>query len=144
MILNEEGSSEIELNAAPGKLHLAIAHPTTDIVSVEVVRGSARIINITKVDEHVTQVVIIVGEAGTITISLRAGSDAALNPAYATIKYEAVPTTPTSTTTPATTSQTTTPTSPVPADNTLLYAGIVTAIIIISGVLVFIMTRKKK
>jgi hypothetical protein len=164
MILNEEGSSETELNAAPGKLHLVIAHPTTDIVSVEVMRGSARIINITKVDEHVTQVVIIVDKAGTITISLRAGSDAALNSAYVTIKYEAVPTTTTSptttltttlttptstttpattpTTTPATTSQTATLTSPVPADNTLLYAGIVTAIII-SGVLVFIMIRKK-
>jgi len=55
-------------------------------------------------------------------------------------------TTPTTTptTTPATTSQTATLTSPVPADNTLLYTGIVIAIIIISGVLVSIMTRKKK
>jgi photosystem II stability/assembly factor-like uncharacterized protein len=109
----------------------------------------------------------------TVTFSLITLTTTTLTTTLTTISTTTPVTTPTTTptttpksTTPATTSTTiqttiTTPTttsitasttalssiptltSPVPTGNTLLYAGIVTAIIIISGVLIFIMIRKK-
>ena len=92
LLLNEEGGSEIELSVVPGRLHLVVAHPTTDSVSVEIVRGLAKVVNVTQVGGRVTRVAVLVEEAGTVVLSLKAGSDAALNPAYVNVKQEATPT----------------------------------------------------
>jgi hypothetical protein len=122
VLLNEEGGTEIELNTAPSKLHIVVAHPTTDAISIEVVKGLAKVVNITKADHHVTYVVIDVEKGGSILLSLRAGSDASLNQAYVSVKQETltpapapVPTTVTTTiTTTIITTYTTTQTVAVP------------------------------
>jgi len=106
LILNEEGSTNIELNIEPGKLYLIIAHPTTDKVQISVSKGAAKITNIVKIDEHLSQAIVKVSSSGALEISLRAGSEASLNPIYLTIKFEAY--TPTVTTTTTTQTATTT------------------------------------
>ena len=100
VLLNEEGGTEIELNTTSGRLHLVVAHPTTDVISIGIVKGSARIINITKADNKVTYAVIEVGKPGTIVLSLRASSDASLNSAYVSARQEALAPTPAPTPTP--------------------------------------------
>jgi hypothetical protein len=90
ILLNEEGGTEITLNTTSGRLHLVIAHPTTDAVSIEIVKGFARIVNITRDSNRVTYVVIEVGKPGTMVLSLRASSDASLNPTYISVKQEAL------------------------------------------------------
>lgn len=77
---------ELTTNAS-GTFHVLVAHPTTDEVKAEVLRGPARIINITRVAEQLTSVTIE-ASAGTVTLGLRAGSQSALNPAYAAVKLE--------------------------------------------------------
>ena len=117
LLLNEEGGSEIELNVSPGRLYLIIAHPTTDTVHVKIEEGPAKIINITKVDVHVTQVVVEVSESSALVVSLRAGSDSSLNSAYVVAKLESAvavtPTPATATTTTITMTTTVTETATV-------------------------------
>ncbi len=113
LILNEEGSSEIELNTEPGTLYLLVAHPTTQSVNVNIVRGSAKVVSVTKVDPYVTQVVIEISGSGTIVVSLSAGSNESLNPAYVTVKYNAYTPKPTQITSYPTQTTTTTSIPPI-------------------------------
>jgi len=124
VLLNEEGGAEIELNTAPGRLHLVVAHPTTDVISIEIVKGFVRVINITRAGNRVTYAIIEVEKPGTIVLLLRAGSDASLNPAYVSIKQEVLAPTPTTTvtvtiTTTIATTYTTTHTITVPTTITV-------------------------
>ncbi|PUA33204.1 MAG: hypothetical protein B7O98_01855 [Zestosphaera tikiterensis] len=113
LMLNEEGGAEVKLDLTPGRLYLVIAHPTSD-VSVGVAEGPAKIVNITKTDNHITQVAIEVEGYGSVVISLKAGSEASLNPAYLTAKFESYPTlTETTTATTVTTTVTVTKTTTV-------------------------------
>ncbi|MDK6027923.1 hypothetical protein QPL79_00895 [Ignisphaera sp. 4213-co] len=121
LMLNEEGASEIELNLAPGVLHLVIAHPTTENISINVVRGLAEIINISKEDLHITHAIIRIRSGGTIAVSLRAGSLTSLNSAYVLAKHEemATPTITTTQTQTVTTTITTTTTVTIATTITL-------------------------
>jgi len=132
VLLNEEGGTEIELSAAPGKLHLVVAHPTADAIGIEIVKGFAKVVNITKAGSRVTYAVIEVEKSGAIVLSLRACSDTSLNPAYVSTKQEALAPTPTPTpatvtvTTTVTTTYTTTQTMVVPTVVTTTYVTTIT------------------
>jgi len=90
LILNEEGYTKIELSANASEiLRVLIAHPTSDDVKVEVLGGSAEI-NMTKVAEQLTLVIVEATEAGKVTLGLRAGSQSALSPAYVAVKQEVI------------------------------------------------------
>jgi uncharacterized membrane protein len=128
VLLNEEGGTEIELSTAPGKLHLVVAHPTADAIGIEIMKGFAKVVNITKAGSRVTYAVIEVEKSGAIVLSLRAGSDTSLNPAYVSAKQEAlapIPT-PTPTPTPATVTVTTTVTTAYTTTETVVVPTTVT------------------
>jgi uncharacterized membrane protein len=124
VLLNEEGGTEIELSTAPGKLHLVVAHPTADAIGIEIVKGFAKVVNITKAGSRVTYAVIEVEKSGAIVLSLRAGSDTSLNPAYVSVKQEALAPTPTPT--PATLTVTTTVTTTYTTTETVVVPTVVT------------------
>jgi hypothetical protein len=128
VLLNEEGGTEIELSADPGKLHLVVAHPTTDVISIEIVKGFAKVVNITKADPHVTYVVIEVEKSGSIVLSLRAGSDASLNQAYVSVKQEALAPTPAPTPATVTVTMPTTITTTYTTTQTIAVPTVVTTI----------------
>ena len=93
LILNEEGYAKIKLfTNASELLHILVAHPTSDGVKVEVLEGLARIANITKVTEGLTRVTVEAAETGKVTLGFRfkVSSELVLNPAYASVKQEAV------------------------------------------------------
>ncbi|MGC8975548.1 MAG: hypothetical protein ACP5KB_05060 [Thermoprotei archaeon] len=134
LLMNEEGGNEIELNLPPGTLHLVVAHPTTDTIYTEVVNGSAEIVNATKVDTHITHVVIKIKVEEAVVLSLRAGSSSSLNSAYITARH----TLPTETTTP-TTKYTETP--------AIVERGTVTAVAVVAviiAVISYLMLRKRQ
>ena len=118
VLLNEEGGTEIELNATQSRLHLVVAHPTTDAISIGIAKGFAKAVNITA-SNRVTYAVIEVEKPGTIVLLLRAGSDSSLNPAYVSIKQEALAPAPATVTTTVTTTYTTTNTVTIPTTTTL-------------------------
>jgi hypothetical protein len=118
VLLNEEGGTEIELNTTPSKLHLVVAHPTTDAISIGIAKGFAKVVNITA-SGRVTYAVIEVEKPGTIVLALKAGSDSSLNPAYVSIKQEALAPATTTVTTTITTTYTTTYTVTIPTTTTL-------------------------
>jgi hypothetical protein len=39
----------VELSVVPGRSHLVVAHPTKDSVSIGVVGGLARVVNVTRI-----------------------------------------------------------------------------------------------
>lgn len=122
LILNEEGYAEVQFPAnTSARLYITVAHPTSDEIKVEVLRGPARITNSTKIAEGVTVITIEPTGVGELTLGFRAGSQASLNPAYIVVKQETITpitittTTPTTTQTPATPTATQTPTqTPTP------------------------------
>jgi uncharacterized membrane protein len=124
VLLNEEGGTEIELSTAPGKLHLVVAHPTADAIGIEIMKDFAKVVNITKAGSRITYAVIEVEKSGAIVLSLRAGSDTSLNPAYVSTKQEAL--TPTPTPTPATVTVTTTVTTTYTTTQTIVVPTVVT------------------
>jgi hypothetical protein len=87
IVLNEEGSSYIDIVTKAGKLHVVIAHPTTDKIEVTGITGSYKNITLATRD-RITVITIEVQTEGTIKIGLKASSDSSLNPAYLEIKYE--------------------------------------------------------
>lgn len=108
LILNEEGGAEIKLSLSTGRLYIAIAHPTSNVY-IDIAKGDAKIVNITRISDTVTKIVVDVEKSGDVVLLLKAGSEASLNSIYVTIKFEAYATTtsPTTTTTPVTTTTTT-------------------------------------
>ena len=91
LILNEEGYTKMELLTDTSQLlHILIAHPTSDEVEAEVLKGRAEIINITKVTGQLTRITARAAEAEKVTLGLRAGSQLALNPAYVAVKQGVV------------------------------------------------------
>jgi len=141
LLMNEEGGNEIELNLPPGTLHLVVAHPTTDTIYTEVVKGSAEIVNVTKVDTHITHVVIKIKVEEAVVLSLRAGSSSSLNSAYITARH----TLPTETTTPTTTP--TTPTTKYTETPAIVERGTVTAVAVVAviiAVISYLMLRKRQ
>jgi len=114
ILLNEEGVSWIEISTVPGRLYVAIAHPTTDKVDIVYIVGDCNVTAVTSVN-RITVLSIDVYSQGTIKIGLKALSDVSLNPAYIQVKQEQPPTTTTQPTTPTPTipTPTTTPTTPI-------------------------------
>jgi hypothetical protein len=120
IVLNEEGASWIEIPAKPGRVHIVIAHPTTDRVSVVGVEGDFSVVATTSIN-RVTTITLEVRAEASIRIGLRASSDASLNPAYIQVKQERAAET-TTTTSPPLTSPTTTPlASPTQTTQTTVY-----------------------
>ncbi len=99
ILMNEEGGSEIELRLEPGTLHIVVAYPTTNEIVIDVAKGRARITNVTRLDTHVTLINVELEKSEIVALTLRAGSDTCLNPAYIVAKHEPHPVTPTQTTT---------------------------------------------
>ncbi|MEM3640530.1 MAG: hypothetical protein QXH37_01200, partial [Candidatus Bathyarchaeia archaeon] len=90
LLLNEEGYSTMELPTnTPGTIHILLAHPTTDEVEAKVLEGQAEFVNITKVDEGLTQITMEAPKAGQLKLGFRACSESALNPAYISVKLKA-------------------------------------------------------
>jgi len=120
IVLNEEGVSWIEIPAKPGRVHIVIAHPTTDRVSVVGVEGDFSVVATTSIN-RVTTITLEVRVEASIRIGLKASSDASLNPAYVQVKQERAAET-TTTTSPPLTSPTTTPlASPTQTTQTTVY-----------------------
>ena len=107
IILNEEGASWIEIPAKPGRIHVVVAHPTTDKIEVAGVEGDLSVVATTSTN-RVTTITLEVRVEASIKIGLKASSDASLNPAYIQVKLERVTET-TTPTPPQLTPPTTTP-----------------------------------
>jgi len=106
IVLNEEGVSWIVIPAKPGRVHIVVAHPTTDRVSVVGAEGGFSVVATTSIN-RVTTITLEVRVEASIRIGLKASSDESLNPAYVEVKQERAPGT-TTTTSPPLTSPTTT------------------------------------
>jgi hypothetical protein len=146
-ILNEEGVSWIEIPAKPGKVHVVVAHPTTDRIEIAGVEGDFSVVA-TNSTNRVTIITLEVRVEASIKIGLKASSDASLNPAYVQVKLEQVTETatppPTPTPTPTVT-PTPTPTpspTPPPAIPPELIIGIIVGVIIIVAVIALVARRK--
>jgi hypothetical protein len=117
IVLNEEGASWIEIPAKPGRVHIVIAHPTTDRVSVVGVEGDFSVVATTSIN-RVTTITLEVRAEASIRIGLRASSDASLNPAYIQVKQERAAETTTTTSPPLTSPTTTLPPTPTQTQTT--------------------------
>jgi len=139
LIINEEGGAEINLSLpAAGRLYIAIAHPTSDVY-VEVVEGAARIVNVTRIGEGVTQVVVDIEKSGDVVLLLRTGSEASLNGAYVTVKFEAYAAPPTTATITTTTSREITTTTATDWVTT----GIIVAVLLAIGIAIGYIIKRK-
>jgi hypothetical protein len=114
IILNEEGSNYIDITTKAGKLHIVIAHPTTDKIEITGIIGSYKNVTIYTRD-RITVITIEVHIECTIKIGLKASSDSSLNPAYVEIKHEAITPTPTPTPVPTPTPSPTVTPTPTPS-----------------------------
>jgi hypothetical protein len=139
IILNEEGVSWIEIPAKPGRVHVVVAHPTTDRIEIAGVEGDFSVVA-TNSTNRVTIITLEVRVEASIKIGLKASSDASLNPAYVQVKLEQVTET---TTPPPTPTMTPTPTpTPPPAIPPELIIGIIVGVIIIVAIIALVVRRK--
>ena len=142
IVLNEEGASWIEIPAMPGKLHIVMAHPTTDKIDIVNIIGDCKVTEVVSVNKTTT-VSIDVYSQGTIKIGLKASSDLSLNPTYVLVKQELLPT-PTPTPTPSPTpSPTPTPTpTPTPLEWSVIIPLAIAVVVIVVIIGKFVLKRK--
>ncbi|HEW64243.1 hypothetical protein [Fervidicoccus fontis] len=88
MILNEEGSSVISINAeSPGIVYVLILHPTSSNVEVTRIEGSYSSENCSS-SNGISLVTIQVSNSTSLSLFLRAYSSSGIIPAYVEVKFE--------------------------------------------------------